>query len=226
MKYRLIIVPLMFAAAPCPCLNAQGTFQNLNFEAANPVSAGQTGNPNAVTAASAFPFWSVYSGNVQLTVVNYNDPDLGTTTVGLVGPTSPIFPAIDGNYSVLLQGGGTASAASISQTGLIPAGSESLLFRAQDEQSGGVLDVSIGGQNVPFTAWSTGPNYTLYEANISAWADTTEQLTFSAPEGFSGNNWVVDDISFSSVPEPSPLVLSGLGGLLIAAYRCFAPKRQ
>jgi hypothetical protein len=42
------------------------------------------------------------------------------------------------------------------------------------------------------------------------------------------NNWTLDDISFSttSIPEASPLVLTGVGGLLFALYRRFAPKRQ
>ena len=203
--------------------NGQGTFQNLNFEQASPVSAGDPFNPNAVTAASAFPYWSVYSGNVQQTEVNFNDPDAGTTTVGLVNPSSPFFPGID-DYSVLLQGGFTASSASISQTGMIPSGTESLLFEAQP--AAGPLDVFIGTQSVSFSAVETGPDYTLYSANISAWGGDTESLTFSAPEGYGGNNWVIDDISFSpnTVPEPSILVLTTIGGLIFGARKWFARR--
>jgi hypothetical protein len=211
--------------------HAQGTFQNLNFELANPVSVGNPAEPNAVTAASAFPGWELYAGNVQLTQVNFNDPDTGMTTVGLVGPNSPDFPAIDGNYSVLLQGGVTASGASISQTGVIPRSTESLLFDAQAQQGVGlqhILQVSIGGQIISFVALSTGPTYTEYGATISAWAGDSEPLTFTAPEVSVGlNNWTIDDISFStqSIPEPSPLVLTGLGAFVFALYRRFAPKR-
>jgi hypothetical protein len=207
---------------------AQGTFQNFNFELANPVSVGNPADPSAVTAASAFPEWSLYAGNVQLTEVNYNDPDLGTTTVGLVSPTSPLYPAIDGNYSALLQGGVgvTAPAASISQSGVIPSGSESLLFEAQDYNPSAVLNVSIGGQNVSLVALSTTPTYTEYGASISAWAGDSETLTFSAPGEAGGNNWVLDDISFStqSVLEPNLFVLTGIGGLVFALYRRFAFK--
>jgi len=201
---------------------AQGTFQNLNFEQANPVSAGDHSNPNAVTSTSAFPFWSVYAGSVQLTEVNFNDPDAGTTTVGLVGPTGPFFPAIDGNYSALLQGGGTASAASISQTGLMPAGSQSLLFEAKPDFSDDVLDLSIGTQQIQLITLSSAPTYNLFGANISAWAGQTEPLTFSAPTEAGGNNWVIDDISFSPTavtPEPSTLALFLMGGAALAARR-------
>jgi hypothetical protein len=92
-----------------------------------------------------------------------------------------------------------------------------------------VPEVYIG--NDLLTLFSVGSgvgvsdSYTIYGANISAWADQTEQLTFSASLG----NIAIDDISFSPtavIPEPSPLVLSGIGGLLFALYRRFAPKCQ
>ncbi len=205
-----------------PFSNGQGTFQNLNFEEANPVSDGLF----TVSATSAFPYWSVYSGSVQLTSVTYNDPALGTTTVSLVGPNSPIFPGIDGNYSALLQGGVTASAASISQTGVIPSGTESLYFEAQG--GAGPLELFIGSQSVSFSAVGTGANYTLYAADVSPWAGATEELAFSAPIDGGRNNWILDDISFSpnAVPEPSPLILAGAGGLLLTLYRRFASKRR
>jgi hypothetical protein len=66
--------------------------------------------------------------------------------------------------------------------------------------------------------------YTVYSANVSAWADKTEELTFSVPS-FSGN-WEIDDISFSAVPEPSPIALTEFGAILFALYRRLVPKRQ
>jgi hypothetical protein len=47
---------------------AQGTFQNLNFELANPVFV----NSFTVTTASALPFWSAAVGGVQQTDIGYN----------------------------------------------------------------------------------------------------------------------------------------------------------
>jgi hypothetical protein len=121
---------------------------------------------------------------------------------------------------VLLQGGGSAAAAAISQTGLIPSGTQSLFFEAQPPMApapNGPLNILIGSQAVPYAEVGTGPNYLVYAANISAWAGQTEELTFSDP-GFSGN-WEIDDISFSPnavVSEPNPLALTGIGGLLFA----------
>jgi hypothetical protein len=200
---------------------AQGTFQNLNFEQANPIPVH--GTPY-VTAASALPDWTVTLDGTQQTQITENAPSLGETWVMLAGPNDPYgYAPIDGNYSVLLQGIVPGSTASISQTGLIPTGTQSLYFEA--EPGFGAMDVLVGTQIVPFSAVGSGPNYTLYGANISAWAGDTEELTFSALGG-SYNNWEVDDITLSTTtvtPEPSPLVLAGLGGLLFALYRRFAP---
>jgi hypothetical protein len=206
---------------------AQGTFQNLNFEQANPVAV----NPflGTVTTASALPDWTAEIGGVQQTVILENGFSTGAAEVSLIGPG---YGPIDGDYSVLLTGNYNTTT-SISQAGLIPVGTQSLFFDAQKGFGGGGdgnLGVFIGTQDVPFTPVATYPNYTLYGANISAWSGDTEELTFSAlASSMTGlNNWTLDDISFSpaAIPEASPLVLTGVGGLLFALYRRFAPKRQ
>jgi hypothetical protein len=219
----LTLAGLVFASSGIA--KAQGTFQNLNFELANPgtLIQGEFG-PFAlnVPVANALPYWSVYYGAAQQTEINYNAPGLGSTLVTLVGPT---MSAIDGNYSVLFQGGGTASAASISQTGVIPMGMQSLLFEAQPGLE--TLDVIVGTQIVPFAAIGNGPNYTLYGADISEWAGDKEQLTFSVLQGVSRpNNWTIDDISFSpnAVPEPSIIALTAMGGLLFGVRKFFARR--
>jgi hypothetical protein len=196
---------------------AQGTFQNLDFEQANPGAYS-----GYVSAASALPDWTAAIGGVQQTQIGYNFLSTGETVVSLVGGA---YPAIDGNYDVLLVGGVTASSASISQTGTIPDNSQSLLFKAQGSSSG-QLNLFIGTQVVPFTAVGTGPNYTLYGANISAWAGDSEQLTFSAPEGNGLNAWFIDDISFATqaVPEPTGIVLTVVGGLLFGTRKWFARR--
>jgi hypothetical protein len=195
------------------------TFTNLNFEQANPIPVD--GYPYIVTVSSALPAWTVSLGTVQQTQILYDNQSTGATAVTLIGPG---FTPIDGSYSVLLQGGLSAPAASISQTGFIPVGTQSLLFKALPEGVG-PLDISIGGQNIPFIAVGTESFYTLYAANISAWAGDTEQLTFSALEGYAGaDNWLIDDISFSPnsfAPEPGIVVLSAIGGLLFAARKWF-----
>jgi len=209
---------------------AQSTFQNLDFEQANPINVGTPLQPFFVTSASALPYWTVTIGGVLQTTITENAPSTGTPWVMLVGPSGAGggsgSVAIDGDYSVLLQSSYFSSLPSISQTGTIPVGTQSLLFEA--EPGLGTLDVFIGTQIVSFSAIGSEANYTLYAAGISAWAGDTEQLTFTALESDSGmNNWEIDDISFSpnAVPEPSPPALTGIGGMLFALWRRFAPKR-
>ena len=212
-------------------LSAHGqAFTNLNFEQAKPVPI--IGNPNypyAVTVASALPAWTVTEAGIEPTIILENDPSLGATAVMLSGPGYyPGFGPIDGNYSAVLQGIAPGTTASISQTGLIPIGTQTLFFDAEPAFGipFGQLELLIGTQVVPFAIVATEPNYTLYGANISQWAGLTEQLTFSAPGG-SDNNWILDDISFSTnsfAPEPGIVVLSAIGGLLFGARKWF-PRR-
>jgi hypothetical protein len=230
-------IPICFCLATllaAVSAQAQGTFQNLNFEQANIVPI--VGNPNypyAVSVADALPGWTVDYGNIQQTVILYNDPLLGgETTVTLYAKGYPGFvgPILDGNYSVLLQAGvvgGVPTSASISQSGSIPSGTQSLLFEVGNGPLG-PPEVLIGAQSVPLTPVGNGANYTIYGGNISAWAGQTEELTLAGVSPTGGLiTWDIDDISFSTqmVPEPSPLVLTGLGAIAFALYRRFAPKR-
>jgi hypothetical protein len=206
----------------------QGTFQNLDFEQANPQFVAVPGS--FVTPGSALPDWTATVGGTVPTAIPYNSATLGAPAVTLLGPPppTPAFSPIDGNYSVLLQGSFPSAEPAISQTGLIPPGTQALLFKANP--GNGALDVSIDNQSISFVAMGSGPGYTLYGANISVWAGQTEALTFTAAQDtFSINNWELDDISFSPnavVPEPSPLLLTSLGGALVALYRRLVFKRE
>jgi len=84
----------------------------------------------------------------------------------------------------------------------------------------GPLEVYLGTQTIPFFAVGTGPNYTLYGANISAWAGQTEELTFLAPGG-TYNNWEIDEITFSPNPVPEPSTLA----LMLAAVGAYGVRR-
>jgi hypothetical protein len=71
--------------------NGQGTFQNLDFEQANPVFLG---NPYAATIASALPYWTWSIGGVQYGAIGVNYPTSGAPSVTLLGhqilvPASP-----------------------------------------------------------------------------------------------------------------------------------------
>jgi hypothetical protein len=216
-------ITILAAALLCYSVHAQGTFQNLNFEQATPAQFS-----GSVSASSALPFWTPEIGGIPQSVILQNTLSTGAPEVTLTAPGGPIA-ALDGSFSVLLTASGET--ASISQTGLIPVGTASLFFEAQLIPGGPpnqILDVLIGSQTVPTVLVATESTYSIYGANISAWAGTTEELTFSAATVPSDLNiWEIDDISFSStgVPEPDPFILTGLGGTLFALYRRFAPKR-
>ncbi|HEY5044113.1 MAG TPA: PEP-CTERM sorting domain-containing protein [Verrucomicrobiae bacterium] len=213
MKTWVQILIAMFLL--CRSGQAQG-FINLDFEFAKIIPlVGGPYYPYSIAVTNALPGWTVYEAGNQVTQITYNDPTVGSAWATLWATNGV---QISGKFSVVLTGsiGGTF-AASISQTGLVPVSAYSLLFETQ--RGPGPLVVSLGGQNIPFFALSTGANYTLYGGDISAFAGQVEQLTFSA-SGYSQqlSYWNIDNIQFSSspVPEPSALALSALGGLILA----------
>jgi hypothetical protein len=231
MRIRHALLALVITPIIAPIGYGQGTFQDLNFEGANivPISGPREGF--AVTVANALPGWTVDYGNTPQTQIYYNSPALGSAEVNLSAKGYPgyVGGTIDGNFSLLLEAGsfdGVSSSSSISQTGQIPTGSESLLFESVGFGNG--PSVSIGNDSLTLfpvgSGIGNGINYTIYGANVSAWAGQTEPLTFTC----SGAPFVIDDISFSpsAVPEPNPLFLTTIGGVLFAIYRHFAPKRR
>jgi hypothetical protein len=196
-------------------------FVNLDFESAQikPI-AGSPFYPYGVATTNALPGWTAtaYANTTPLTSIAYNFfLLLGNESEINLMATNGL--QISGGFSALLQGG-VGPGVSISQTGLVPVSTLSLLFAAQS--GNGTLQVSLGGLNLPFFALSTGANYTLYGADVSAFAGQTQQLMFSALNVSSGlNAWNIDNIQFSStaVPEPSGLALAALGTLLLGFRR-------
>jgi hypothetical protein len=218
---------------------AQGTFQNLDFESANlsPIPSGQYGGE--VTITSALPGWSASIGGVPVTQVVQNNYTITGPSVDILGPAwNALYPGIiDGNYTVFLQSlevPGTIDYASISQTGMIPGGAESLQLKAWSVQTTPGFSVSFGGNILSGIALSTGQSpsgqtYTLYGFNIASYGGDSGQLTITAtvPSGYGQSEVEFDDISFSSqaVPEPSPLALTGVGALVFALYSRCVTKR-
>ncbi len=224
----------MAAAFAALSIQAQ-TFQNLNFEQANPVIVPPpaTFYPYDVTAASALPFWIAYLGTVQQTEVLQNAMTYSQASVDIFGPNYPAASSppevlapgtIVGNYSVLLQAGNepdspTDVSASIAQTGVIPLGTQSLEFDAWVPPSTG-FSVSFDGNNLSPVAIGTGPNYTVYGVNISSYANgQPATLEFSALYTGLGLSMLgLDDITFVT-PEPSIVALTAIGGLLFGARK-------
>jgi hypothetical protein len=205
-------------------------FTNLSFESASFVPIA--GDPyNSVQFSQAFPGWTATVGGVSVTRAPSNICFLDSSGVSIIDGSfinydSPRGGVIQGRYTALLQAGFflggygyTPADTSLFQTGLVPAGSQSLQFEALQAVGGGTAQipfgVTLGGQALPLVALSTTANYTLYGANISHWAGQVEQLSFTV---FAENPHVddqylfLDAIQFSaqSVPEPSILSLLGV----------------
>jgi len=216
------VVGLVCGALSAP---AQGTFQNLDFESATlvPVAA------NRVQFAPAFLGWTGTVGGVQQSSALYNDYNLGTSAISILDhgwPYSSFGGVIGGNYTALLQAGvvenpnPTPADTTLSQTGLVPLGTESLQFKALlDLYLGGSFSVTLGGQTLSLIPLQSGANYTLYGADIRGWAGHTAELDFTVSSpGNSAINYVfLDSIQFSNqvIPEPGVLSLSALGALLL-----------
>ena len=205
---------------------AQG-FINLDFESANlaTIPAGQYGF--YVSSLDAIPGWAASIDGKQVTQVLQNNGTLGDPSFSIWGPTGTGFGVLQGRYSVVLTGGyvltGSPHVTSISQTGLVPVSARTLLFIAQPNYHGaGILQVTLGGQILDCLTLSTGPNYSSYAADISAFDGQTVPLTFSAISfGSNFSYQQLDAIQFSSspVPEPTVYALAALGTLLFSLPR-------
>jgi hypothetical protein len=227
---------LAFGSVCVTCsLEAQGTFENLDFESANIPSMASVNS--LIPVSEALPGWSaffVYSGgDLPQTQVSYDGISLGGAVISIVDANEPVpdYGPLQGNYSAFLFGGPRASAeesAGISQTGLVPSGTASLLVDAY--VSGASFTVTLGGQTIDMVPLESFVHYTLWGGNIpSGMAGQSETLSFVEPASaaVAPTMLELDDISFSPItvtPEPGPLALMGIGGLLFALYRRFALK--
>src|SRR5207247_8915619 len=120
-----------------------------------------------------------FLGTQQVTSVLQNNFALGSANISILGPNWPLNGIIEGQYTVLLQAGLISPNyfvdASISQTGLIPVGTESIQLKVY----GSDFSVSFAGQNIPLIPLSAGSNYTLYGGDVAAYAGQTGPLTIS-----------------------------------------------
>lgn len=224
-----ILVFAMILLAGVRESHSQG-FVNLNFESAN-VSGYSPGTFNVIPTATAFPGWTALYFTTSTTniapQVSYDVLPLGSAAIS-IGDTNLAqygFGPLTGLYSAFLFGvGGTSSG--LSQSGLVPTGTESLLINVSDVTgvAGGSFVVMLGGQIINMIALQSFSNHTLYGGNVASFAGQVAPLTLVAPpvgNPFAPNGWAFDSITFSSspVPEPGTLVLVGLGGLLLGLRR-------
>jgi hypothetical protein len=201
----------------------QGAFQNLGFESGNIPPA--TPISSLVSTNAGLPGWTVYLfqpafGVEPLPQVVYDGTSTGGAFVAINDAKTGFgFAPLQGTFSAVLYAGGGPSdqSATISQTGLVPAGTMSL--RAFMQWSLVAPIVMLGGQNINMVPLQTFPNYTLYGGDISAFAGQVVALSFTEPPPAPAvaSELILDNIVFSTqgVPEPSFFALSALGALLL-----------
>jgi hypothetical protein len=218
----------------------QGNFQNLGFESASlvPIPGDSYGR---VQFAAAFPGWTGLVGGTQETGALYNNEFLDSSGISIIDqgwsdPFGGTGGLIQGNFTIILQAGVVGSIANtadttLSQTGLVPSAAQSLQFAAYlvGNPPLVVLAVTLGGQRLSLTPLASGGNYTLYGADIHAWAGQTAELAFTlrAEQPHIDNRYLfLDAIQFSNLPTPEPSVfgLSALGALLLRG-RVLARRR-
>jgi hypothetical protein len=235
MKTRCIISLCVLPFALLQMCSGQG-FVNFNFERASltAVPAGQFGS--LVPISSGLPGWTGYLGTTQVTQVLQNNFTLGDASIDIIGPgwTNGI---IEGLYTVVLEEGvppGNPQAspinASISQSGMVPATAHSLQFKEWGSVN---FTVTFAGQNLALIPVGTGSgvglNYTLYGADVSAFAGQTGALTITELAGpgiVPATPDYFDSFVFSpqSVPEPNPLTLLGICACCFAAGKTRQPR--
>jgi hypothetical protein len=204
----LVVVSLTFTMK----LLGQG-FVNLDFE---DTTITPVGSPASTSYVATVPGWTWSPPGIfayyYADCVAYNDIALDSPQVTLHSVDDPFgYPAIDGNYSILLQGGSqfvsSTSYSAIWQTGQIPATAESLIYW------GGALQVTFDGQSLTPIAIGNAANYTVWAMDISAYAGQTGELRFTKPwldTNFS-DGALLDNIQFSPVPVPEPSTLALFG---------------
>jgi len=176
----LVVVSLTFLRSAF----GQG-FVNLDFESAN--VSGYPLYSTDVSVSSALPGWNAYfitSGTTNtLTQVGYDAISAGGAGITVIDNNAPALLPLQGKYSAVLFGtdlnGSTTTM--ISQTGLVPDGTKSLLM---DVYAFYNFQVTLGGQTISMIPMQTfsnlGFDYTLYGANISSFAGSVETLSLIA----------------------------------------------
>ena len=156
---------------------SQGTFVNLNFESAN--VSGYAQNSSNIPITQALPGWGAPNSSDTSALVWYDAISAGGYMIAINDANlQGVLSAFQGGYSAWLFGGANAPA-TISQTGLVPSVTKSLEVDIQS--FGSPFVVTLGGQTLNMVPLQTFSSYTLYGADISAFAGKTEQLSFTSP---------------------------------------------
>lgn len=249
MKNKHIQIVFAMAAALYASENSSKAqnFANLNFES-------DLGSPISDGLYSMAPFYNLPSWNVTTIGdedgassggVYYNNTILDGTDayivpVGGYDVTGATINPLDGDQSLALYVSGYSATASISisQTGTIPNGQNSVSFLLGDfatfdlpsgQNPLNYFSLSINNQNVPLEVTSENGQVLTVAGDISQWAGQSVTLTIANTDAvdtyLSESFGVIDDVAFSpqAVPEPSGM---GLLAAAISLSAVFLNKRK
>jgi hypothetical protein len=162
------------------------------------------------------PGWRAFLGSDEATEVVFNGLTFGAAYVGV----SAGIPDFQGIFSVFLAPGGNSLGVTISQTGFIPGDAQVLRFLGDISSPAplGPLNdyfgVFVDGQRLAVTDAFSEPGVYNYSADISSFAGQNADLSFTSFYiSKTANGLYMDSISFA-VPEPSPVALFALAGVL------------
>jgi hypothetical protein len=171
----------------CKGTLAQG-FVNFDFELSTITSSSPSGYGFNWGMANVSG-WTAYGDRASSnytggTSVFYNDQWLDSASVALVD-ANYWSPALHREYAILLFGGTSAGAttngAAIGETGQIPLTAQSITYWGSSWNHQQNLQITFNGQLLSFIAISNTATYTIYGADISAYAGQTGELRFTAP---------------------------------------------
>ena len=219
---------LLLLSATCLPLAglAQGTFVNLDFEAATvPYLTNSSG---WVSAAEAFPGWTVLTDENAKTMVPYNRMPSGSGYVGLTANSYIRWMQQAGNYSARFMPW-EGSSCSLMQTGTVPGDAKSLQFVAGSLSARTPLTVTFDGHVLPASLVWSDIMRAAYSVDVSPYAGTTGELRFTGsidPSGSGRYDFYLDNMVF--VPEPQVWQLLGLAGAAwgVRAWRRSVSKAQ
>jgi len=202
---------------------SQGTFQDLNFEAAN-VSDDPVNS--LVPTTAALPGWQAFYSGSATAQVGYDFISIGAPLISIVDNKAGL--PIQGNYSAYLFSAFTTSS-SLSQAATVPFGTESIQLDANQSAFASFV-VTLGGETINMVPLQSLSDYTLYRGDVSTFADQDVALSITelppTNPGYSPSLLELDNIVFSpnAVPEPSVVALGAIGGLLFGARKWFARR--
>lgn len=202
----VVLIPLWTHAAP---------FVNLNFEQATV----PPGSMFFLPAPLAFPGWTPRIGEVQQTIVHYNQTGIGEAAVTLYDMRLPISdPVLEGTYSAfLITDFAFGTPASLSQTGSIPSDAQSLRVLVSQSRLPPIL--TLNAMQMPLIRLSNpmGPDDPImYGADVTIFAGAEADMQFASSVAPSLGVTGFDGITFSPLPIPEPtsllqIVLFALG---------------